>query len=107
MALQAYMHGPTEDLRRRGYTSALPPSFEQALVAVHVAAGQAEVEFTSELERVNNLGTSTLSDAFLRQLDALIFQFDEVQTVRYTVEGDCVRFWRIFESNDCHIRQRA
>ncbi len=42
----------------------------------------------------------------LSQLDSTMFQFDFVQRVNYTLEGNCDDFWEWLQMG-CHIVTRA
>jgi len=55
---------------------------------------------------MSNAGTSCGSAALLGQLDATAFQFDDVDTVRYELEGSCQDFGAFLQS-DCIEGTRA
>jgi Sporulation and spore germination len=97
-ALLAYLEGPTEQERERGYLSSLTAPFPDALEVVSVEGGRAEVDFAPALEERVGSFASTAGMVFLAELEATVFQFQEISSIVLTVSGDCDRFWRLMES---------
>lgn len=103
-ALNEYLRGPSSEEQKRGYLTALGSSIPDGLAGVQVAAGEAIVDFSDQIESVGPLAT-TAGLAMLEELRTIVLQFSEIDRVILRIEGDCERYWRLVES-DCEVVTR-
>ncbi len=66
----------------------------------------AVVDFDDAVSEIANIGTSTGGKMFGDELDATVFQFPKVQTIVYTLAGNCEAFTEIFQSSGCPPSKR-
>lgn len=92
-ALQALLAGPTEAEAAEGYGGWFSSATEGMLNSVRIADGTAHVDFADFSEVVPNASTSCGSALLLGQLDATVTQFDTVDRVRYSFDGDVAAFY--------------
>lgn len=94
-ALEALLEGPTAAERASGISSWF--SDATAGLPIHVGVdetGRAVVDFPSELSRViPGASSSAGGAALLGELNATVFQFSEVRSVEYRLDGSCEAFW--------------
>lgn len=89
-AVDQFAEGPASDERDRGYARVFPgdPSL---LVDVEYLADTrtALVSFDPAIRQASGIGTSTATSMFIDGLQATVFQFDEVDTLRLEIDGEC------------------
>ena len=105
-ALLQLMAGPTEQEQSDGLWS-FWSNHQQLLRSVHIVnETRAVIDFDDAVSDIGNISTSTGGKVFGDDLDATVFQFPEIQTIVYTLEGSCASFTEIFESSGCHPSKR-
>ena len=105
-ALVQLMAGPTEQERADGLSS-FWSNHQQLLRSVRIVNGtRAVVDFDDAVSEIPNIGTSTGGKMFGNALDATVFQFPKVQTIVYTLAGNCEAFTEIFQSSGCPPSKR-
>jgi len=90
-SLIAMLDGPTTDERAAGLRSWFPDNSGGAVEGVTLADGRATVRLSFQL---TDLPAAPPPDEVLAQLNATVFQFDNVQLVRYELGGSCEAFDR-------------
>lgn len=105
-ALSWLVRGPTEVERAAGIRSWFSEETAHVLRSATVDEhGHATVDFDDLRPYIGNAGTSTGSTLLLMELNGTVFQFPEIQSVEYRMEGSCdlfgewiqygcQRFWR-------------
>jgi hypothetical protein len=88
-SLVALLDGPTSDERVAGLMSWFPNNTGDAVEAVNITDGRATVRLAFGLEELPN---NVPPDKVLAQLNANVFQFSNVHTVRYELIGGCGAF---------------
>lgn len=105
-ALGQLMAGPTEQERADGLSS-FWSNHQQLLRSVRMVNGtRAVVDFDDAVSEIANISTSTGGKIFGDELDATVFQFPKVQTIVYTLAGNCEAFTEIFQSSGCPPSKR-
>lgn len=105
-ALVQLMAGPTEQEQADGLSS-FWSNHQQLLRSVHVVnEARAVVDFDEAVSEIGNISTSTGGKMFGDELDATVFQFPKLQTIVYTLDGNCEAFTEIFESSGCPPSKR-
>jgi spore germination protein GerM len=98
-AIEQLLAGPTPDERDLGYSSVFPLGSEQLLIGVDVGEdGLATLDFADALQTVGPLNSSHNRFLFFGTIGETIFQFDEVQSIEFRIEGSCDQFARYFET---------
>jgi spore germination protein GerM len=93
-ALVALLAGPTASERDAGYESWFTSATSGLLDDVRLEGGVAHVAFDASLPKViPNASTSAGSARLLGELDATVTQFDAVDEVVYSLEGDVDAFY--------------
>jgi hypothetical protein len=93
-SLEALLAGPTAEERAAGIESWFSEETADALRSVTVdSAGHAIVDFTDLRQAIPNAASSTGSRLLLVELNGTVFQFPEVRSVEYRMEGSCDLFW--------------
>jgi hypothetical protein len=64
------------------------------------------VDFTEDIT-VDNASTSNGSTFFLGELYANAFQFEDVESVEFQINGSCEAFWEFLQAGECNITDRA
>ncbi len=106
-ALLAYLEGPSEEQRKRGYLTALPTPLTGALEGVSIEDGVANVSFSKTLaESLAGSGGSTRSLVLLDELRATVFQFERIRRLQLQLGGDCRAFFRTLEMS-CEAIERT
>jgi spore germination protein GerM len=106
LTLKELVKGPTEAEKNAGLTSWFSAGTTGTVIAVMAAGGEFEVDVTQWNTLIPNASTSAGSQMLLSQLNSTMFQFDFVQSVTYTLDGDCAAFWEWLQSG-CHTVTRA
>jgi hypothetical protein len=105
-ALEWHVRGPTPDERDDGIHSWFSPETAGALRSVAVDSdGRAIVDFVDLRPLIANASTSAGSRMLLIELNGTVFQFAEIRTVEYRMEGSCAAFWEWLQ-HECHVVSR-
>jgi spore germination protein GerM len=105
-ALQALLRGPTGAESDSGITSFFSERTAGMLRGVELdTAGRATIDFGDLRPLIPNASTSAGSGIMLAELDATVFQFDEVRSARYRIEGDCDAFWNWLQRGCEEVRR--
>jgi hypothetical protein len=104
--LRSLLAGPTAEERAAGFTSFFDQSTADALNSVTLTDGRVVADF-NEAIYVNNASTSTGSIFFNAELRANLFQYPEVGSVEFRVNGDCEAWSAFFQSDGCWVITRA
>lgn len=106
-ALMSLVAGPTEEEQFQGYFSHFSQETRLALNGASIDAdGLAVVDLADIRDVIPNASTSAGSAVFLAQLNATVFQIEEVAAVEYRIEGSCEDFWEWLQSN-CQVVERS
>ena len=89
---ESLVAGPTAQEAASGATSHFSTATADAVVSATVEQGLLVIDFEDLRSTIPNASTSCGSMALLAQLNATAFQFDEVERVRYEIEGSCDTF---------------
>lgn len=93
-ALEALLSGPTPVERSRGVTSFFSRATASALRSARVdSAGRAIVDFHDLRPVIPGASSSAGSAGLLAELNHTVFQFPEIRSVEYRMEGSCDLFW--------------
>ncbi len=103
---QELLQGPTSSESEAGFSSFFSEGTEDALLSVHGRAGELTLNFTEDIT-ANNASTSTGSTFFLAELYANAFQFQDVESVEFQINGSCEAFWEFLQAGECNITDRA
>ena len=90
-SLEALLAGPTAEEIALGASSMFSQVTAGQLNAIDHENGLLIVDF-ADLTGLNNASTSCGSEALLAQLNATVFQFGEIEAVRYQLDGSCDDF---------------
>lgn len=106
-ALDALLAGPTPAEREAGVESWFSKETSGALRSAQVdSAGHAVVDFDDLRAIIPNAASSAGSRLLLVELNGTVFQFPEVDSVEYRMEGSCDAFWDWLQYG-CHTVTRA
>jgi spore germination protein GerM len=105
-ALRELLKGPSEAEKDKGLASWFSPATADAVSYVVLDGDYFTIFFQSLNTLIPNASTSAGSQMLLSQLNSTAFQFDFVESVNYTLEGNCDDFWQWLQM-DCHIVTRA
>jgi len=97
--ITAYVQGPTTSEQSNGLLGVLPGSESKNLRQIALTGDAVDVDFSREY--APGSFSSTQLTMFEEQLRLLMRQFDNVSRAQFSVEGDCERFWRPWQSG-CH-----
>jgi spore germination protein GerM len=92
LALTELLGGPTAEEESSGAGSFFSSQTADALYEWDLTGGLLTVEFR-DIRFLNNASTSCGSQALLASLTDTVFQFAEVERVRFTIFGSCSLFW--------------
>jgi len=105
--LKELLKGPTDDEKTQGLISWFSSATAHSATGVMLVSDiDLTVDFTGLNTLIPNASTSAGSQMLLSQLNSTVFQFESVQTVHYTLDGDCAAFWEWLQY-DCHSVTRA
>lgn len=93
-AVEALLRGPTAAEREAGLTSWFSEDTAGMLSSVNVVGGVAHVDLVDFSAVIPNASTSCGSAMLLRQLDATVTQFPEIDRAVYSFGGDVEAFYR-------------
>jgi hypothetical protein len=107
-ALGELLRGPEPEESAVGMSSFFSPATAGLLESVSVdREGHAIVDFEGLLRAlIPNASTSAGSAAMLGELDSTVFQFPEVRSVEYRLDGSCDAFWNWLQ-RDCEVVRRT
>ncbi len=105
-SLLALLAGPTPREQGSGISSFFSKDTASALESVTLTDGALVVDFNDGIY-VNNANTSTGSVFFKAELLANVFQYAEVETVEFQIDGSCELWAGYFESQQCQVVSRA
>ncbi|MEJ2184953.1 MAG: GerMN domain-containing protein [Gemmatimonadota bacterium] len=92
-ALRMELRGPTEGERARGLYSWFSPATAALLLSASVSDGHAVVDFGKLNQAIPGASSAAGSRELLQELNRVVFQFPEIQSVEYRIEGSCDAFW--------------
>jgi hypothetical protein len=92
ITLAELVAGPTAAEEEAGASSFFSADTASVLQRVALTDGLLVVDFIDMSGLIPNAGTSCGSAALLAELNNTVFQFDEVERVRYLLEGSCDDF---------------
>ncbi len=104
-ALRMELRGPTVGERARGLYSWFSPATATLLRSAVVADGHAVVDFGKLNAAVPGASSSAGSLQLLGELNRVVFQFPEIQSVEYRIDGSCDAFWNWLQ-RACHTVPR-
>lgn len=104
-ALEQLLAGPTAEERAGGIDSWFSAETSEALESVEVVSGHAVVDFRDLRSLIPNASSSAGSAMLLQELNGTVFQFPEIRSVEYRVEGSCDLFWNWLQY-DCEVVTR-
>ncbi len=94
VALERLLEGPTEEEESRGIGSWFSAETAGALSSVSVdPSGRAVVDLRDLRPFIPGASSSTGSTLLLQELNGTVFQFPEIRSVEYRMEGSCELFW--------------
>jgi hypothetical protein len=105
-ALEELLKGPTEAEKAAGLISWFSVETADTLTGVGQSGGNFDADFTGWNTLIPNASTSAGSQMLLSQLNSTVFQFDFVQSIAYSLDGDCDAFWQWLQMG-CHPVTRA
>jgi hypothetical protein len=100
-AMGKLFYGPSDAEKEAGFTSWFHPAASFGWSIEVREDGDFTVDFQDLDDLIPNASTSAGSRMLLSQLNSTLFQFEVVQTVHYTLRGDCAAFWEWLQM-DCH-----
>lgn len=107
-ALRELVKGPTPVERRRGLASFFSPETADALRSVEVdSSGHVVVDFRDLRPVIPGASSSAGSADLLEQLNRTVFQFAEIHSVEYRMEGSCDRFWEWLQRSCRTVRRES
>lgn len=107
LALNELLRGPSEEERRRGITSWFSAETAGLLRTVELAAdGSATIDFTGLPGAIPGASSSAGSEQLLESLRRTTFQFPDVQSAEYRLDGSCEAFWNWLQRG-CTIVRRS
>lgn len=92
--------GPTPKEQDVGFYSPFSARTRNLLKGVKLEGGVATVDFSSELRRLDNIGTTGVSSTLYQELNETIFQFSTVSSIVYTLDGSA-EAWCELHGADC------
>ena len=106
-AMTHLLAGPTATERADGFDSSFSEQSVAGLLTVNLEDGHLILDFTEDVT-VDNASTATGSTFFLAELYANSFQFEDVETVEFQINGSCEAFWEFLQAGPtCNITYRA
>ena len=105
-ALRVLLSGPTPEERAEGLASWFSPETAETLRSVTLSEqGDAVVDFRDLASLIPAASSSAGSAMLLGELNATLFQYPDVRTVEYRLDGSCEAFWNWLQY-DCQILTR-
>jgi hypothetical protein len=106
-ALEALLAGPTGEERAGALSSFFSDATTGMLRSVTVTDGHAVVDFEDLRPVIPNASASAGSARLLSELDATVFQFRDVESAEYRLEGSCTDFNEWLQFGGCEPRRRG
>lgn len=97
-AIGQLLVGVTPAEANAGLQSAFSAYTAGALRGVTVRSGVATLDLTAGFESTNNFSTTNLSGVVLSQIEATVFQFPDITSLEFEIEGER---WCGWEAGDC------
>jgi spore germination protein GerM len=104
--LKELLKGPTDAEKAQGLISWFSSATAHSLTSVSVYEGEIALDFSGLKTLIPNASTSAGSQMLLSQLNNTVFQFPSIQSVHYTLDGNCRVFWEWLQY-ECHPVTRA
>lgn len=92
-ALRMELRGPSEGERARGLYSWFSPATAGMLRSVSITEGRAVVDFDSLNDVIPGASSAAGSEELLQELNRVVFQFPDIESVEYRIRGSCDAFW--------------
>lgn len=106
-ALEQLLAGPTPAETAAGLTSWFSAATAGSLATVTVSSGDAVVDFHDLRSVIPGASSSAGARMLLSQLDATVFRFPTVHSVRYELDGSCQIFFEWLQLAGCQVRTPA
>jgi photosystem II stability/assembly factor-like uncharacterized protein len=104
--LRELLRGPTPEEREQGLSSWFSWETAEALHSATLGRqGDVVVDFQDLASRIPAASSSAGSAMLLGELNATVFQYPDVRTVEYRLDGSCEAFWNWLQY-DCQILTR-
>lgn len=100
------LQGPEPAEAAQGLISWFSPTTANSLASVSFSGDTLAADFNGLNTLIPNASASAGSQMLLSQLNSTLFQFPSVQTVRYSLDGECAAFWEWLQF-ECHPVTRA
>lgn len=105
-ALEQLVGGPTTTEEAAGAGSFFSGATADAVLSATLTNGLLTVDLFDHRDKLSNTSTSCGSEAFLSSLNETVFQFSQVERVRYTIFGSCNAFYNWLQM-DCQDQTRT
>ena len=107
-ALDELLEGPAPIERHLGCASMFDDQ-EHLLRRVALDDGHAVVDFHGRafLDELATVSTSHAGAVFMTQLGLTIFQFPQIESVRFELDGDCLAFGDFMQAGVCMTTHRS
>jgi spore germination protein GerM len=103
--LETLLAGPTSDEQEQGIESWFNDDTAGMLRSVEVDGSHVVVDFGDLRQVIPNASSSTGSGLLLQELNATVFQFPELHSIEYLINGSCAAFWEWLQY-ECHTVTR-
>ena len=104
--LRELLQGPSTREAELGFRSAFSVASAGSLASAEITSSEAVVDFT-ELPIVTGLSAADDVGFFVANLNANVFQFEDVASVEYRLDGSCADFWEhLGDDTGCRIVAR-
>lgn len=103
--LNALLRGLTEEEIATGLSSVFRPETANSLNSVRLDGSALTVDLNDDI-LVGSYSTSTGSLYFMSELQANLFQFEDVETIEFRLNGSCEAFFNWLQGS-CQIQTRA
>jgi spore germination protein GerM len=105
-SLEQLLLGPQDVPAEAGLSSSFGSQTAGLAFTVTIEGGVAIVDFDASLPTLmNNASTSAGSAQLIAQLNATVFQFENVTGAEYRLGGSCDAFWQWLQG-ECHEEAR-
>jgi hypothetical protein len=103
--LRALLAGLTDEQREMGFSSFFSEESANALNSIALSGDRLVVDFNDDI-LIGNASTSTGSLFLMAELQANIFQFENVNSIEFRLNGSCDAFWGWLQGS-CEIVTRT
>jgi hypothetical protein len=106
-ALGELLEGTTPGERHLGCVSTFDDQ-EHLLRDIALVNGEAIIDFHrgAFLDELGIVSTSHAGAVFARQIELTVFQFPQVRSLRYELDGDCEAFGDFAQAGECVVARR-